>query len=31
MVEPYLTAPIIVKHCTVDETIPRKFVAAAVA
>jgi len=31
MVEPYLTAPIIVKHCTVDETIPKKFAAAAVA
>ena len=31
MVEPYLTAPIIVKHCTVDETIPKKFFAAAVA
>jgi quinol monooxygenase YgiN len=31
MVEPFLTAPIVVKHCTVDETIPRKFVAAAVA
>jgi hypothetical protein len=31
MVEPFLTAPIIVKHCTVDETIPKKFIAAAMA
>jgi hypothetical protein len=30
MVEP-LTAPIIVKFCTVDETIPKKFLAAAMA
>jgi heme-degrading monooxygenase HmoA len=30
-VEPFLTAPIIVKHCTVDETIPKRFVAAVAA
>ena len=29
MVEPFLTAPIIVKHCNVDETITKKLVAAA--
>ena len=31
IVEPFLTAPIIVKHCTVDETIPKRFVAAVAA
>ena len=31
IVEPFLTAPIIVKHCTVDETISKKFVAAVAA
>ena len=31
MVEPFLTAPIIVKHCTVDETIPMKFATAVAA
>ena len=29
MVEPFLSAPITVKHCKVDETITRKLVAAA--
>jgi quinol monooxygenase YgiN len=31
MMEPFLTGPIIVKHCTIDETIPKKFLAAAMA
>ena len=31
MVEPFVSAPIVVKHCTVDETIPKKFLAAAMA
>jgi quinol monooxygenase YgiN len=29
IVEPFLTAPIVVKFCTVDETITKKFVTAA--
>ncbi len=29
MVEPFLTAPIIVKPCVVDETITKKFIAVA--
>ena len=29
MVEPFLTEPIVVKRCTVDETITKKLVAAA--
>jgi hypothetical protein len=28
MLEPYLAAPITVKHGTIDETIPKKFLAA---
>lgn len=31
IVEPFLTAPILVKYCKVDETIPKKFVTAAAA
>jgi heme-degrading monooxygenase HmoA len=31
MYEQFLTAPVIVKLCYVDETIPKKFVAAAAA
>ncbi|HJS97864.1 MAG TPA: antibiotic biosynthesis monooxygenase [Terriglobales bacterium] len=31
ILEPFLTAPIVVKHCTMDETIPKKFVAAVAA
>src|SRR6185437_1433532 len=29
MVEPFLTAPLIVKHCTVDEAMFKKFAAVA--
>ena len=29
ILEPFLTAPITVKHCTVDETIPKKVLAVA--
>ena len=31
MLDPFLTAPILVKHCTVDETITKRLVTAAVA
>ena len=31
IVEPFLTAPTVVKHCKVDETIPKKFVTAVAA
>lgn len=29
ILEPFLTAPLVVKHCTMDETITRKFIAVA--
>jgi hypothetical protein len=29
ILEPFLTAPLIVKHCTIDETITKKFIVAA--
>jgi hypothetical protein len=31
MLEPFLAAPITVKHGTIDETIPKKFLAALAA
>lgn len=31
ILEPFLTAPLVVKQCTVDETIPKKFVSAIAA
>src|SRR5579862_7973811 len=27
ILEPFLTAPVVVKHCKVDETIPKKLIA----
>ena len=29
ILEPFLTAPLIVRNCTMDETITKKFIAAA--
>lgn len=31
IVEPFLAAPLIIKYCTVDETVPRKFLTAIAA